>query len=147
MKLPIFAFVATAIMATSALGAPNGASLTRPPQLRAPGNFRRSFPRNIARPPFRVIGRSYYPFWGGFCSNSPLGPLVNPQWYYCYPGYAWDYGEPYYWASYLPDDSLVPSTDLEAAAAANSCGDWVWDSQQKKYSWDEKACQPAAPSP
>ena len=145
MKLSILALVAAAVLVSPVLAAPRGHSFPRPPQPHAPGNFRGPYTHNFARPPFRVIGRSYYPFWGGFCSNAPLGPLVNPQWYYCYPGYDWDYGEPYYWASYLPDDTIVPSTDLEGTATANTCGDWVWHPEQKKYSWDDQVCPLTVP--
>jgi hypothetical protein len=137
MKFLIYALAAVAILATPALAAPNRASMARQfPQL-----------RGARMPVFRVIGRFYYPFWGGFCSNAPLGPLINPQWYYCYPGYAWDYGQPYYWAYYSSNDTLVASLDPESTTNANNCGDWVWRSVEKKYSWDSTVCQPPSPSP
>jgi hypothetical protein len=90
------------------------------------------------------LPRMYQPFWGDFCSNPPFGVAIDPL-YYCYPGYYWDYGPPYYWTGYDMRTSYAP----EAASYGPTevaCGSWKWPTKQRRYEWVQSACTTADPS-
>jgi len=86
------------------------------------------------------LPRRYQPFWGDFCSNPPFGVAIDPL-YYCYPGYYWDYGPPYYWT-----ESDVRSSIPEAASdgpTEATCSSWKWLTKQRRYEWVQSACSTA----
>lgn len=86
--------------------------------------------------------RRYQPFWGDYCSNPPFGVPFDPL-YYCYPGYYWDYGPPYYWVGYDASTSLPAASNQTAEPA---CGSWKWLTEEKRYAWVESACASTEPT-
>jgi hypothetical protein len=80
--------------------------------------------------------REYQPFWGDYCSNPPFGVPFDPL-YYCYPGYYWDYGPPYYWMGYDASTSLPVASNLTTDVA---CGSWKWLTKERRYEWQKLAC-------
>lgn len=86
--------------------------------------------------------RRYQPFWGDYCSNPPFGVLIDPL-YYCYPGFYWDYGPPYYWMGYDANTSLPVDSNQTSAAAY---GSWKWLTEEKRYAWVGSACTATEPT-
>ena len=90
------------------------------------------------------LPRRYQPFWGNFCSNPPFGVAIESL-YYCYPGYYWDYGPPYYWTGYDMGTSSAPETVSDGLTEA-ACGSWTWLTKQRRYEWVQSACTTVDPS-
>lgn len=110
------------------------------------GTFARPSFRTRGNPRIFISGRLYNPFWGGFCSISPIGVPFYSSWYYCYPGYDWDYDAPYYWNSYDAPPAPPPAGSPDSASTQSVCGNWMWRADRSQYEWATSACAPPASS-
>jgi hypothetical protein len=151
LKFLLSLIAATALLVLPSLAAPTSHGSVghfSGPGFRGPGVAARPFSGSRFRRPIYAIGRTYYPFWGGFCSVPPWGAPFYSPWYYCFPGYDWDYSTPYYWDSYdgynAPATPLGPNEGLDSSSSHNVCGNWIWRAGQSQYQWVTSPC--AVPS-
>jgi hypothetical protein len=136
------------LLTLSALAAPPSHSHFSGPAFRGSGGFARPFGlRSRGGSRIYITGRMYNPFWGGFCSMSPFGGPFYYSWYYCYPGYDWDYDAPYYWNSYdAPPAPPPPDGGSPLPSSQNVCGNWMWRADRSQYEWVTSACTAPASS-